>query len=92
MNPEYARIIAARDDDRRALFAATARRIGTTEQNIDKEPLKANEIANPHQPVSQRVVRLRSLSERDGELRRGRAVARSAEAGRFKSFLRSHLP
>jgi hypothetical protein len=38
MNPEYARIIAARDDDRRALFAATARRIGTTEQNIDKNP------------------------------------------------------
>jgi hypothetical protein len=44
MNPEYARIIAARDEDRRALFAATARRIGTTEQNIDKEPLKAGPV------------------------------------------------
>jgi hypothetical protein len=37
MNPEYVRIIASRDDDRRALFAATARRIGTTEQNIEKD-------------------------------------------------------
>ena len=33
MNAGYAAILAASDDDRRGLFAATARRIGTTEQN-----------------------------------------------------------
>jgi len=37
MNPDYVRIIAASDEDRRGLFAATARRIGTTEQNIEKD-------------------------------------------------------
>jgi len=37
MNPDYVRIIAASDDDRRGLFAATARRIGTTEQNVEKD-------------------------------------------------------
>jgi len=31
MNTDYVRIIAASDEDRRGLFAATARRIGTTE-------------------------------------------------------------
>ena len=37
MNPAYTRIIAASDADRRDLFAATARRIGTTEQNVEKD-------------------------------------------------------
>ena len=37
MNPDYIRIIAASDEDRRGLFAATARRIGTTEQNVEKD-------------------------------------------------------
>jgi hypothetical protein len=37
MNPEYVRIIAAPEEDRRGLFAATARRIGTTEQNVEKD-------------------------------------------------------
>ena len=37
MNPDYVRIIAASDEDRRGLFAATARRIGTTEQNVEKD-------------------------------------------------------
>jgi hypothetical protein len=37
MNPEHARIIAASDDDRCGLFAATARWIGTTEQNIEND-------------------------------------------------------
>ena len=37
MNAAYTRIIAASDADRRDLFAATARRIGTTEQNVEKD-------------------------------------------------------
>jgi hypothetical protein len=37
MNPDYIRIIAASDEDRRGLFAATARRLGTTEQNVEKD-------------------------------------------------------
>jgi hypothetical protein len=37
MNPDYGRIIAASDEDRRGLFAATARRVGTTEQNVEKD-------------------------------------------------------
>ncbi len=37
MNPDYVRIIAASDEDRRGLFAATARRIGTTDQNVEKD-------------------------------------------------------
>ncbi len=37
MNPDYVRIIAASEEDRRGLFAATARRIGTTEQNVEKD-------------------------------------------------------
>ena len=37
MNTEYGRVIAASEDDRRALFATTARRLGTTEQNIEKD-------------------------------------------------------
>ena len=37
MNPDYVRIIAASDEDRRGLFAATARRVGTTEQNVEKD-------------------------------------------------------
>ncbi len=37
MNPDYVRIIAGSEDDRRGLFAATARRIGTTEQNVEKD-------------------------------------------------------
>jgi hypothetical protein len=37
VNPAYTRVIAASDADRRDLFAATARRIGTTEQNVEKD-------------------------------------------------------
>lgn len=37
MNSDYVRIIGASEDDRRGLFAATARRIGTTEQNVEKD-------------------------------------------------------
>lgn len=37
MNAGYAAILAASEDDRRGLFAATARRIGTTEQNVEKD-------------------------------------------------------
>ena len=37
MNSAYTRVIAASDADRRDLFAATARRIGTTEQNVEKD-------------------------------------------------------
>jgi len=37
MNAEYGRVIAASEADRRALFATTARRVGTTEQNIEKD-------------------------------------------------------
>jgi hypothetical protein len=37
MNADYVRVIAASDEDRRALFAATARRVGTTEQNVEKD-------------------------------------------------------
>lgn len=37
MNADYVRVIAAPDEDRRALFAATARRVGTTEQNVEKD-------------------------------------------------------
>ena len=37
MNPAYARIIGATDADRRDLFATAARRIGTTEQYVEKD-------------------------------------------------------
>jgi len=37
MNQDYTRIIAASDQDRRGLFAATARRIGTSERNVEKD-------------------------------------------------------
>ncbi len=37
MNAGYAGILAASKDERRGLFAATARRIGTTEQNVEKD-------------------------------------------------------
>jgi len=37
MNTAYGRVIAASEGERRALFAATARRVGTTEQNIEKD-------------------------------------------------------
>ncbi|MDP1751302.1 MAG: nucleotidyl transferase AbiEii/AbiGii toxin family protein [Reyranella sp.] len=37
MNPTYQTIIAASDDDRRGLFLATANRVGTTVQNIEKD-------------------------------------------------------
>jgi hypothetical protein len=37
MNADYVRVIAASEQDRRALFAETARRVGTTEQNVEKD-------------------------------------------------------
>lgn len=37
MNAAYDRIIRASEADRRDLFATTARRVGTTEQNIEKD-------------------------------------------------------
>lgn len=37
MNTEYGRVTAASEEDRRALFATTARRAGTTEQNIEED-------------------------------------------------------
>jgi hypothetical protein len=37
MNEAYRRIIMAADRDRRDLFVSTARRIGTTEQNAEKD-------------------------------------------------------
>ena len=37
MNTAYGRVIAASERDRLALFASTARRLGTTEQNIEKD-------------------------------------------------------
>lgn len=37
MNPAFTRVIAASDADRRDLFASTARRIGTTDQNVEKD-------------------------------------------------------
>jgi hypothetical protein len=37
MSTAYGVVIAASDADRRALFAAAARRLGTTEQNIEKD-------------------------------------------------------
>ena len=37
MNTAYSRVLGASVDDRRGLFAATARRLGTTEQNVEKD-------------------------------------------------------
>jgi len=37
MNPAFQDILAAKDEDRRGLFLATATRIGTTVQNIEKD-------------------------------------------------------
>jgi hypothetical protein len=37
MNPEYQKIIAASDDERRGLFLETANQLGTTVQNIEKD-------------------------------------------------------
>lgn len=37
MNDAFRRIITAAEQDRRDLFASVARRIGTTEQNVEKD-------------------------------------------------------
>ncbi len=37
MNPDFARLLAYPADDRRGLFAATAGRLGTTVQNVEKD-------------------------------------------------------
>ncbi len=37
MNPNYQRIISASDADRRDLFVSAARRLGTAEQNVEKD-------------------------------------------------------
>ncbi len=37
MNPDYARLLAADEADRRDLFAASAARLGTTVQNVEKD-------------------------------------------------------
>ncbi|MBM3573424.1 MAG: nucleotidyl transferase AbiEii/AbiGii toxin family protein, partial [Alphaproteobacteria bacterium] len=37
MNPAYAKVLAASDRDRRDLFVAAAARLGTTEQNVEKD-------------------------------------------------------
>ena len=37
MNAAYVSVLAASEEDRRGLFAATARRIGSTEQNVKKD-------------------------------------------------------
>ena len=37
MNAAYVSVLAASEEDRRGLFAATARRIGSTEQNVEKD-------------------------------------------------------
>lgn len=37
MNRAYLQVIAASDNDRRDLFIAAARRLGTTEQNVEKD-------------------------------------------------------
>lgn len=37
MKPGYQRIITSSSDDRRDLFVATARRVGTTERNVEKD-------------------------------------------------------
>ncbi len=37
MNPSYQGIISGSDGDRRGLFAAAARRLGTAEQNVEKD-------------------------------------------------------
>ena len=37
MKPDYRRIIASRPDDRRDLFVTAARRIGISEQNVEKD-------------------------------------------------------
>jgi hypothetical protein len=37
MNTAYVRVLAASPHDRRELFATTARRLGTTEQNVEKD-------------------------------------------------------
>src|SRR5712692_6511086 len=37
MNTRYTRIISGSNEDRRGLFAATARRLGTVEQNVEKD-------------------------------------------------------
>lgn len=37
MNPAFDRIIAASDEDRLGLFTATAQRLGTTPQNVEKD-------------------------------------------------------
>ena len=37
MNPDFLRVIAATSDDRRGLFLATANRLGTPLQNVEKD-------------------------------------------------------
>jgi len=37
MNPDFARLLASSIDDRRGLFLATATRLGTTVQNVEKD-------------------------------------------------------
>ncbi len=37
MNQDYARVLRGEDEDLRGLFAETARRVGTTEQNVEKD-------------------------------------------------------
>src|SRR5687767_4457680 len=37
MKPDYRRIIASSRDDRRDLFVTSARRVGITEQNVEKD-------------------------------------------------------
>jgi len=37
VNEAYRRIITAAEEDRRDLFVSTARRVGTTEQNVEKD-------------------------------------------------------
>jgi len=37
MNPDFLRVIAATDEDRRGLFLATANRLGTPLQNVEKD-------------------------------------------------------
>jgi predicted nucleotidyltransferase component of viral defense system len=37
MNPDFLRVIAATPDERRGLFLATANRLGTPLQNVEKD-------------------------------------------------------
>ncbi len=60
MNSAFLEIVAAGDDDRRALFLSAARRLGTAVQNVEKDFSVYNHQGSVHHALGTSLYLVRS--------------------------------